>query len=248
MLTAVPPTRRRRSITSTFLSTFNKEKLAIEQTVESVNNATRQINSLMQESQTAFSPDELDKVSAKLADCVKRAGGDAQRGKRLLDELKKRSDELQSSNPRSDRLQPYKSQYMRLCKMYVDAMKEHQKSKVRRVMARRRALGSAVSADPVSSSEAAAPRSPTNAHCTHTPHSFRSKCARCSWTRLCAVQPSPMGAPRASQSCGIWPPKTLAASFVRPSWRRLVRKPSRPTQMRKAVPRMLRCLCAHLMR
>ena len=139
----VPPTRRRRSITSTFLSTFNKEKLAIEQTVESVNNATRQINSLMQESQTAFSPDELDKVSAKLADCVKRAGGDAQRGKRLLDELKKRSDELQSSNPRSDRLQPYKSQYMRLCKMYVDAMKEHQKSKVRRVMARRRALARA---------------------------------------------------------------------------------------------------------
>lgn len=102
----------------------------MEQTVESVNNATRQINSLMQESQTAFSPEELDKVSAKLADCVKRAGADAQRGKRLLDELKARGDALSSSNPRSDRLQPYKSQYMRLCKMYVDAMKEHQKSKV----------------------------------------------------------------------------------------------------------------------
>lgn len=33
------------------------------------------------------------------------------------------------SNPKSDRLQPYKSQYMRLCKMYVDAMKEHQRAK-----------------------------------------------------------------------------------------------------------------------
>jgi t-SNARE complex subunit (syntaxin) len=33
------------------------------------------------------------------------------------------------TNPKSDRLQPYKAQYMRLCKLYVDAMKEHQKSK-----------------------------------------------------------------------------------------------------------------------
>jgi hypothetical protein len=34
------------------------------------------------------------------------------------------------SNPKSDRLQPYKAQYLRLCKVYVDSMKEHQKVKV----------------------------------------------------------------------------------------------------------------------
>jgi hypothetical protein len=33
------------------------------------------------------------------------------------------------TNPKSDRLQPYKSQYMRLCKLFVDAMKDHQRSK-----------------------------------------------------------------------------------------------------------------------
>ena len=50
-------------------------------------------------------------------------------GKKLLDELKKKGEDLTRSNPRSDRLQPYKSQYMRLCKMYVDAMKDHQRAK-----------------------------------------------------------------------------------------------------------------------
>lgn len=50
-------------------------------------------------------------------------------GKKLLDELKKKGEDLTRSNPRSDRLQPYKSQYMRLCKLYVDSMKEHQRAK-----------------------------------------------------------------------------------------------------------------------
>ena len=51
-------------------------------------------------------------------------------GKKLLDDLKKKGEDLLRTNPRSDRLQPYKSQYMRLCKLYVDTMKEHQRSKV----------------------------------------------------------------------------------------------------------------------
>jgi t-SNARE complex subunit (syntaxin) len=50
-------------------------------------------------------------------------------GKQLLDDLKKEGEELMRTNPKSDRLQPYKAQYMRLCKLYVDAMKDHQKSK-----------------------------------------------------------------------------------------------------------------------
>ena len=110
----------------------------------------------------------LAEISQKLAECVKRAQNDAQRGarcarardappaahathacarkahakrpyptappcagKKLLDDLKRKGEELLRTNPNSDRLQPYKSQYMRLCKLYVDAMKEHQKSKVR---------------------------------------------------------------------------------------------------------------------
>lgn len=50
-------------------------------------------------------------------------------GKQLLDALKKDGEVLMKTNPRSDRIQPYKAQYMRLCKLYVDAVKEHQKAK-----------------------------------------------------------------------------------------------------------------------
>jgi t-SNARE complex subunit (syntaxin) len=68
-------------------------------------------------------------LSKQLADVVKNAQRDAARGKQLLDDLKKEGEDLMRSNPKSDRLQPYKAQYMRLCKLYVDAMKDHQKSK-----------------------------------------------------------------------------------------------------------------------
>jgi len=52
-------------------------------------------------------------------------------GKKLLDDMKKSGDTMTVKNPKAERLQPYKSQYMRLCKLYVDVMKEHQRSKVR---------------------------------------------------------------------------------------------------------------------
>ena len=66
-----------------------------------------------------------------MQDVVKRAQKDATKGKSLLDELKRKAETLIKTNPKSDRLQPYKSQYMRLCKLYVEVMKDHQKSKVR---------------------------------------------------------------------------------------------------------------------
>ena len=91
--------------------------------------ATKQIVSLLQESQTAFSPEDLEKLSTKLSDCVKRAQVDATKGKRLLDVLKTKGEDLAKTHPKSDRLQPFKSQYMRLCKSYVDTMKEHQRAK-----------------------------------------------------------------------------------------------------------------------
>lgn len=49
-----------------------------------------------------------------------------------MDKFKADEVALQRSNPKSARLQPYKSQYMRLCKVYVDVMKEHQQAKVGR--------------------------------------------------------------------------------------------------------------------
>jgi hypothetical protein len=52
-------------------------------------------------------------------------------GKTLLDEMKKRGETLTSKHPKSERVQPCKTQYMRLCKLYVEVMKEHQRAKVR---------------------------------------------------------------------------------------------------------------------
>jgi hypothetical protein len=51
-------------------------------------------------------------------------------GKKLLDKLKEEEQALVKAHPKSARLQPYKAQYMRLCKVYVEAMKEHQTAKV----------------------------------------------------------------------------------------------------------------------
>ena len=47
-----------------------------------------------------------------------------------MDKFKADEVALQRTNPKSARLQPYKSQYMRLCKVYVDVMKDHQQAKV----------------------------------------------------------------------------------------------------------------------
>jgi hypothetical protein len=52
-------------------------------------------------------------------------------GKTLLDDMKKRGETLTSKHPKSERVQPCKTQYMRLCKLYVEVMKEHQRAKVR---------------------------------------------------------------------------------------------------------------------
>lgn len=48
-------------------------------------------------------------------------------GKALLDKMKSDGEAIASAAPKSERVQPYKSQYLTLCKGYVDAMKEHQK-------------------------------------------------------------------------------------------------------------------------
>jgi t-SNARE complex subunit (syntaxin) len=91
--------------------------------------ATKQTISLSDQVKSAINPDDIDKISKTLADVVKNAQRDAAKGKQLLDALKKDENAIKASNPRSDRIQPYKAQYMRLCKLYVDAMKEHQKAK-----------------------------------------------------------------------------------------------------------------------
>ena len=83
----------------------------------------------MREAQAAYSPDELDRVSKLLQQEVKKSGEEAKRGKGLLDGMKRKGEALASKNARGERVQPYKTQYMRLCKLYVETMKEHQRSK-----------------------------------------------------------------------------------------------------------------------
>ena len=60
---------------------------------------------------------------------MKKAGEDAQKGKKLLDEMKAKGEAMSRKNPRGERVQPYKTQYLRLCKIYVEAMKDHQRAK-----------------------------------------------------------------------------------------------------------------------
>lgn len=60
---------------------------------------------------------------------ITKAQKDAAKGKSLLDALKRDGETLMRTSPKSDRIQPYKAQYVRLCGMYVASMKEHQKAK-----------------------------------------------------------------------------------------------------------------------
>ena len=124
----LPPAPSRR-IAVEFLDTFNVQKKAIEKCIDAVSLATKQTISLSDQVKSAINPDDIDKISKTLADVVKNAQREAAKGKQLLDALKKEESAIKLSNPRSDRLPLYKAQYMRLCKNYVDAMKEHQKAK-----------------------------------------------------------------------------------------------------------------------
>lgn len=87
------------------------------------------IETLVREAQAAYSPDELDRISKLLQQEVKKSGEEAKRGKGLLDAMKRKGESLASRNAKGERVQPYKTQYMRLCKLYVETMKEHQRSK-----------------------------------------------------------------------------------------------------------------------
>ena len=45
--------------------------------------------------------------------------------------MKAKEEKIAAKNPQSEQVQPYKTQYMRLCKLYVEIVKEHQRGKVR---------------------------------------------------------------------------------------------------------------------
>lgn len=104
------------SITVEFLDAFNKQKNDIENTINSVSLATKQVNSLCEQVKTAFNSEDIDRLSKQLADVVKSAQRDAAKGKTLLDTLKKDGETCVKSNPKSERVQAYKAQYQRLCK------------------------------------------------------------------------------------------------------------------------------------
>jgi t-SNARE complex subunit (syntaxin) len=57
------------------------------------------------------------------------AAAAAAAGKKYLDSMKDDGEAIRKASPKSERLQPYRSQYLTLCKDYVDTMKEHQKAK-----------------------------------------------------------------------------------------------------------------------
>ena len=116
-------------ITVDFLDTFNAQKKAIEACIDAVSLATKHTISLSEQVKSAINPEDIDKITKTLAEVVKNAQRDAAKGKTLLEALKRDKDTLKASHPRSDRIQPYHAQHMRLCKLYVDAMKEHQKAK-----------------------------------------------------------------------------------------------------------------------
>lgn len=95
----------------------------------SCSNATRAIEDLDKQSSRAFDATDIDRISNTLQLEIKKASALAASGKKMLDAMKKMAEDLTRTNPKSERLQPIKAQHMRLCKSYVEAMKEHQRAK-----------------------------------------------------------------------------------------------------------------------
>ena len=100
----------------------------IEKTISSVNSATASIKTNNDQNQYAVG-EEVQRISQQITQVIKDGMAQAARGKALLDALKKDGESLMRSNPKSERIVLLKSKYTRLCKEYVEAMKEHQKAK-----------------------------------------------------------------------------------------------------------------------
>ena len=140
----------------------------------------------------------------------------------MLDALKRDGETLVRTSPKSDRIQPYKAQYVRLCGMYVASMKEHQKAKesLRKVqsddLVRR---GMLIYGDTKSEAEIRrkASRMPFGMALLFvlTPHTL------CRWRR------------------------TLQTLCARPSSRRLRTRHRRHTQRPRAAHATWKCSCAH---
>lgn len=116
-------------ITPEFLDSFNKRKADIEASVNAVKAATEQINALTREAQTAFSPPEVERISKALNAEVSKANTHAGQGKNMLAAMKNQYEGFRAKNSSDERIAPLKTQHVRLCKLYVDIMKEHQVAK-----------------------------------------------------------------------------------------------------------------------
>ena len=115
-------------MTQDFLESLKQQTTNIEKAIAAVALATAKIVSNNEQGALAVG-EEVQKLTAQMTQVVKEGVAQAGRGKSLLDQLKKDGDLLIKTNPKSERIALLKSKYTRLCKEYVDAMKEHQKAK-----------------------------------------------------------------------------------------------------------------------
>ena len=115
-------------MTQDFLEALKQQTTNIEKAIAAVSGATAKIASHNEQGALAVG-EEVQRLSGQIAAVMKDGVAQAGRGKALLDQLKKDGDLLIKSNPKSERIPLLKSKYTRLCKEYVDAMKEHQKAK-----------------------------------------------------------------------------------------------------------------------
>ena len=118
------------SVTQEFLESLKSQTAAIEKSIASVNTATANLKSYNEQNSYAVG-EEVQRLSGQIQQVIKDGVGQAARGKSLLDALKKEGETLMANKEtkQSERIVLLKAKYTRLCKEYVDAMKEHQKAK-----------------------------------------------------------------------------------------------------------------------
>jgi t-SNARE complex subunit (syntaxin) len=83
--------------------------------------------------QNAFTPEQNERVSAQAQEAVRAASGAAQKGKALLEGMKKKAAKLkeEAGDSGSAEMVLHRNQYMELVKAYMSAVSEHQVAKAR---------------------------------------------------------------------------------------------------------------------
>jgi len=119
-----------RAFDTIVIQNFLKDKDEVQGWIQEIDNATRTVQHLLDESKQAFDPEKDLEISRNLRKCTTTASGFAKKAKVSLDRMKAESQKMVKQYGPDDRTyQVHKMHYDRLIRAYVESIKAHQLAK-----------------------------------------------------------------------------------------------------------------------